>query len=173
MSARHYWVHCLFQFLSRVLLFCDPMDYSAPGSSVRGVSQARILECVAISSSRGSSWPRDRTCVLCSDRQILYRWATWEAPRCFISALIFCENLRHPGGSHTPGCFLGPLDPVWRETENRFSCGEEEGRENMTPWDVHLREQRRKRLDLRRHSPLSPEAAYSGFLHLSSQHHHS
>ena len=28
------------------------------------------------------------------------------------------------------------------ETENRFSCGEEEGRKNMTPWDVHMREEK-------------------------------
>ena len=34
---------------------CDPMDYSPPGSSVHGISQARILEWVATSSSRGSS----------------------------------------------------------------------------------------------------------------------
>ena len=40
---------------------CDPMDYSLPGSSVYGILQARILECVAISSSRGSSQPRDQT----------------------------------------------------------------------------------------------------------------
>ena len=43
--------------LSRVWLFCHPMDYSPPGSSVRGISQARILEWLAISFSRGSSWP--------------------------------------------------------------------------------------------------------------------
>ena len=39
------------------LNLCDPMDYSPPGSSVHGISQARILEWVAISSSKGSSWP--------------------------------------------------------------------------------------------------------------------
>ena len=44
----------------------DPMDSSLPGSSVPGVSQARILECVGISSSRESSQPRDRTHVFCS-----------------------------------------------------------------------------------------------------------
>jgi len=44
----------------------DPMDCSPPGSSVHGILQTRILEWVAISSSRGSSWPRDRTCVSCS-----------------------------------------------------------------------------------------------------------
>ena len=36
------------------------MDYSLPVSSVHGISQARILEWVAISFSRGSSWPRDQ-----------------------------------------------------------------------------------------------------------------
>ena len=40
---------------------CDPMDCSLPGSSVHGILQARILEWVAISFSRGSSRPRDRT----------------------------------------------------------------------------------------------------------------
>ena len=38
---------------------CDPMDYSLPGSSVYGISQARILEWIAISFFRGSSRPRD------------------------------------------------------------------------------------------------------------------
>ena len=40
---------------------CDPTDYSSPVFSVHGIFQARILEWVAISSSRGSSWPRDWT----------------------------------------------------------------------------------------------------------------
>ena len=41
----------------------DPMNYSPPGSSVHGILQARILEEIAISFSRGSSQPRDRTWV--------------------------------------------------------------------------------------------------------------
>ena len=41
------------------LTFCDPMDYSLPGSSVHGILQARVLEWVAIPFSRGSSPPRD------------------------------------------------------------------------------------------------------------------
>ena len=45
--------------------FVTPVDCSLPGSSARGISQARILEWVAISSSRGSSRPRDRTQVSC------------------------------------------------------------------------------------------------------------
>ena len=42
---------------------CDPMDCSPPGSSVRGMLQARVLEWVAFPFSRGSSQPRDRTQV--------------------------------------------------------------------------------------------------------------
>ena len=44
---------------------CHPMDCSLPGSSVHGISQARILECVAISSSRDRTWPRDWTHIYC------------------------------------------------------------------------------------------------------------
>ena len=52
---------------------CDPLDCSPPGSSGHGILQARTPEQVAISFSRGSSWPRDRTrvfCVSCVGRQI-------------------------------------------------------------------------------------------------------
>ena len=41
----------------------DPMNFSPPGSPVHGTFHARILERVAISSSMGSSWPRDCTCL--------------------------------------------------------------------------------------------------------------
>jgi len=44
---------------------CDPVDSSLPGSSVHGISQERILECVAISLSRGSSPPRDQSQISC------------------------------------------------------------------------------------------------------------
>ena len=44
---------------------CDPVDCSPPGSSVHGISQARIPEWVAIPFFRGSSWPKDRTQVSC------------------------------------------------------------------------------------------------------------
>ena len=45
---------------------CDRMDCSLPGSSVHGILQARILEWVSISFSRGSSWPRYWTRVSCT-----------------------------------------------------------------------------------------------------------
>ena len=61
------------------LTLCDPMDYSSPGSSVHGISQARILEWVAISFSRGSSWPRDGTQVFWIAGRFFTVWATREA----------------------------------------------------------------------------------------------
>ena len=48
------------------LSLCNPRDCSSPDSSVRGISQARILEWVAISFSRGSSRPKDWTCISCT-----------------------------------------------------------------------------------------------------------
>ena len=49
----------------------QPMDYSLPGSTVHGIPQAKMLEQVAISSSRGSFRPRDRICISCLGRWIL------------------------------------------------------------------------------------------------------
>ena len=46
-----------------LIALCDPMDCSPPGSSVHGTVRTGILKQVAISSSRGSSQPRDRTCI--------------------------------------------------------------------------------------------------------------
>ena len=57
---------------------CSPMDCSLPGSSVHGIFQAIVLECIAISFSRGSSQPRDRTQVFrVVDRRFTV-WATRE-----------------------------------------------------------------------------------------------
>ena len=61
--------------LQSCLTLCDPMDCSPPGSSVHGILQARILEWVAMPFSRGSSRPRDGTCisgVSCIGRRVLY-----------------------------------------------------------------------------------------------------
>ena len=67
------------QSLSCVWLFWDPMDYSLPSSSVYGISQARILERVAIFFSRGSSQPKDWTQVSCIAGRLFTIWATKEA----------------------------------------------------------------------------------------------
>ena len=74
---------------------CDFMDYRSPGSSIHGISQARILEWVAISFSRGSSWSRDQTCLFCVScigRQTPYHWDTRVANRTLTRHWI----CRHP-----------------------------------------------------------------------------
>ena len=88
---------------------CDPMDCSLPGSSVHGVLQARILEWVSMPSSRGSSWPRDRTCVSylsCVGRWVLYYW------RHLRSHFIYTSGIWWEGNG-TPlqySCLENPMD---------------------------------------------------------------
>ena len=72
---------CACMLIQLCLTLWDSMDCRLTGSSVHGIFRARILEWVAISSPRGSSWPRDQTwvsCVSCISRWILYLWATRE-----------------------------------------------------------------------------------------------
>ena len=55
-----------------------------------GILQTRVLERIAISSSRGSSQPRAQTVSPCIGRQILYQWATWEVPyKCILNTRVF------------------------------------------------------------------------------------
>ena len=63
---------------SRLTLW-DPMDCSLPGSSVREILQARIMEWVAIPFSKGSSWSKDWTWVSCIAGSFFTIWATREA----------------------------------------------------------------------------------------------
>ena len=63
------------KLLKSCLTLCDPINSSPPGSSVIGILQTRILEWVAMPSSRGSSQPRDRICITyvsCIGRRVLY-----------------------------------------------------------------------------------------------------
>ena len=78
---RHDWATslsecaCVHVCAQSCLTLCDPMNCSLLGSSVQGIFLARILEWVAISSSRGSYHPRDWThvsCLSCTGRWILY-----------------------------------------------------------------------------------------------------
>ena len=69
---------------------CDHMDCSLPDSSVSEIVQARILECIAISSFWRSSLPKDWTwfsCCSCIGRWILYHWATLEIPSRFFTSI--------------------------------------------------------------------------------------
>ena len=67
---------------------------ASPDSSVHGILQARILEWVAISFSRGSSQPRDGPCISCISRQILYHWTTRDILSKFNKKLLKSLNLR-------------------------------------------------------------------------------
>ena len=72
LSLTLYFCFLLVQFLctcvpvQSCLTLCDPMDCSPPDSSVHGISQARMLEWFTMPSSRGSSQPRDPTCISCA-----------------------------------------------------------------------------------------------------------
>ena len=56
------------------------IDRSPPGSSIHGILQARMLECIAVPFSRGSMWFRDWTQVSCTAGRFFTIWATREAP---------------------------------------------------------------------------------------------
>ena len=89
------------------LTLCDCVDCSPPGSSVHGIFQARIVEWVAISFSRGSSPSRDWTCVSCIGRQILYHCATWEALFKWSGSRSVTSDSLWPHGLYSPWSSLG------------------------------------------------------------------
>ena len=71
---------------------CDPMSHSPPGSSVHGIDQGRILEGVAIFSSKWSSQPRDPAripCVSCLAGRVFTTSATWVHSRCSLKGFFF------------------------------------------------------------------------------------
>ena len=70
-------------FVAKLSDSFDSMDWNPPGSSVRGISQARVLEWAAISSTTGTFWPRDQTHVYyvsCIAGRFFIHWAIMEAP---------------------------------------------------------------------------------------------
>ena len=89
-----FWIICFPECMCSDSMLCNPMDCSLPGSSVHGISQARILEWVAMSFSGGSSQLRDWIPVSYISRQILYHWAIREVPW-IIQVSPKC-NHRHP-----------------------------------------------------------------------------
>ena len=68
------------------------MDCSPSGSSVHGILQARILEWVATSFSKGSFQFKDLAHISCTGRRILYPWATWEARVLLIDIYFHSED---------------------------------------------------------------------------------
>ena len=82
--SMHYVVHTIWKKESEVaetsLILCNSTDCNLPGSSLYGIFLARILECSAISFSRGSTQPRDWTQVSHTAGRGFILWATREAP---------------------------------------------------------------------------------------------
>ena len=72
---------------------CNLMVCSPSGSSVHRILQARILEWIAISFSRGSSHPRDRTQVSCTAGRFFTSWATASAAKLLQSCLTLCDPM--------------------------------------------------------------------------------
>ena len=96
----------------------DPMDCSPSGSSVHGIFQTRILERVAIPSSRGSSQPRDQPMIpgLLHCRQILYCWANGEDLGTHNLILRMRSHCR-PWSTHWNG-----RRPLWNCIQNEVMC---------------------------------------------------
>ena len=93
--------------LSRVQLFLESRDCSLPGYIVHGILQARVLEWVAISFSRGSSRPRDQTHLSCTGRQIFFflMLNQQESPQMTLYLLIL-KNKKNQPQSHYLGKVL-------------------------------------------------------------------
>ena len=93
------------------------MDCSPPSSSVHGIFQARVLEYVAISSSRGPSWPRDRTHV-CIGKQILYHWVFWEAFKILDSGPFLWRDLKcEKALEGPPGKEMTVSSRIWKQEQ--------------------------------------------------------
>ena len=105
------------------------MNCSLTGSSVHGVSQASILECVAISFSTASSWPRDRIPVSCIAGRFFTSWATREAPpdapgsEWLVSHRFKLGNWMPRHHLHLGGLAKAPLSPKGVNWECLFSLG--------------------------------------------------
>ena len=82
-------------------ILCNPVDCSPPGSAVHGILQERILDWVAMLSSRGSSQPRGSNLGLPHCRRILYCLSHQESPRILEwVAYLFSRGSSQPRGSN-------------------------------------------------------------------------
>ena len=86
------WAVLVFVAQSHLTLFVTPWTVAHQAPFVPSISQARILEWVAIFFSRGSSRPRDQTRVSCIGRWILYHWATRRTEQDWGQIAVFVEN---------------------------------------------------------------------------------
>ena len=119
------WGCCL--VAQSCLTLCKLLDCSLPGSSVHGASQARVLEWVAISFSRGSSQPRERTHVSCIGRQILLPLShlrsvvqnlTWDM-QSWANGFLQPLSVLQRWGRSICSVYKSWSEPGWNELESR------------------------------------------------------
>ena len=121
---------CYVQLLQSCPTLCSPMDSSLPGSNVHGILQARMLEWVAVPSSRGYSWLRDWVYISCMWMDSL-PLSHWENPRLMAQICLQC---RRPGFDPWVGTIL------WRRKRQAipvFLPGEFHGQRSLVdynPW---------------------------------------
>ena len=104
------------------LPLCVPMNCRPPGSSVLGISQARMLEQLAISCSRGSSLPGNRTrasCVSCIGRRVLYHQCHLGSPFSNVNRCAFFSSRPTPRTSTAVA--LSPGDAVTQNSPQKMS----------------------------------------------------
>ena len=135
---------------------CDPMDSNLPGSAVHGIFQARILEWAAISVSRGSSQPRDRTRVSCIADRHFTVWATKQALTSWVIKQVSVHTWVEPDISLRQNqLYFSPIRvwSWWKRKEPRMELlfGPEKPEAVTTTggwwwwWQEHLEEQSRGR----------------------------
>ena len=101
-------------------VLCNPVDSSPPGSSVHEILQARILEWVAMLTSRGSSWTRDQTCISTPpalSARFFTTSATWQANKSYIhtKTAVASANIINPLLNKWPNtCSHWHMEALWR-----------------------------------------------------------
>ena len=105
---------------------CNPMYCSLPCSSIHGIFQARILEWVAISFSRGSSQPKDWTRVSCIVGRHFTVWATREASYMQSTSCKTPGWLSHKLASRLLGEIATIPDIRWHNSDHRKQRGTKE-----------------------------------------------
>ena len=120
--------------LQPYLTLCNPMDCSPPGSSLHGILQARILEWVAMPSSRGSSRPRDQASVsyISHTTSGFYCWAMEKAHPSFKSHHTCVSKEGFPGGPMS-------LSKLWvGDGQGSLACCSPQSRRVGHDWETEL-----------------------------------
>ena len=128
---------------NHIWLFCNSMDHNLSGSSVHGISQERILVWVAVSSSRGSSPPRDQTHISWyllwqvdsyhrANREaythIFSSWPSFLKGHQMAKRCSYTHWIHHHQNKHRSFCFLGiPKDLPYEEKEILEFVGKMDG----------------------------------------------